>query len=559
MNMKLLNPFYITALITVSLASCKSIHKIPVPIAAQNGIEISAKNRALTEDQKQTWGHADIAMDTIPGMSVLQAYAFLKGKESTQIIVAVNDSGVDLDHEDLKDVLWTNPKEIAGNGIDDDKNGYIDDVHGWNFLGDIYDENLEITRIIKLKSKNFEGKTDSDIDRKEKEEYDEYMKMKEIFDKKLGEASSEKGKYTFYLSMFETAHSAMIQNIGKEDYQIADVEAIVSEDEMLLKQKELALNVLKGGTTILSEMKQIQLGVAHYTSSVDGHYNLDFNPRKELLGDDENDMSTKYFGDGNPKNHQDDEIHGTHVAGIILANNANGKGVDGVAKNVKLMSVRCVPNGDEYDKDVALAFKYAVDNGAKVINTSFGKGYSMHADWVHDAIKYAEKHDVLIVNAAGNDAANIDVVASFPNDAPDLKEAISDNMITIGAMGSSYDENMLATFSNYGKINVDVFAPGVKVYATVPNNEYQYLSGTSMASPSTAGVAAMIRSYYPKLSASQVKHILMNSGTVINFKLVKPGTKDTLVNLSELCVSGRIVNAHNAVKMAAEMMAKKKK
>jgi len=556
--MKLLKPFYVTTLLTVSLISCKSIHKMPVPVATQNGIELGAKHMALTENQKQTWGHADIATDTIPGMSVLQAYAFLKGKESTEIIVAVNDSGIDLDHEDLKDVLWTNSKEIAGNGVDDDKNGYIDDVHGWNFLGDIYDENLEITRIIKLKSQKFEGKTEDQIDLKEKKEYDEYMKLKEVFDKKLDEAFSQQEKYTFYLNMFETSQTAMVANTGKEDYSIADVEAIVSEDEMLLKQKDLALNVLRGGTSIPAEMKQIKRGLKHFTSSVDTNYNLDFNPRKDLLGDDENDMSTKYYGDGNPKNHQDDEIHGTHVAGIILATNDNGKGVDGVAKNVKLMSVRCVPNGDEYDKDVALAFKYAVDNGAKVINTSFGKGYSMHADWVHEAIQYAEKHDVLIVNAAGNDAANIDKTVSYPNDAPDMIHEISDNMITIGAIGSSYDENMLATFSNYGKINVDVFAPGVQIYATVPNSEYQYLSGTSMASPSTAGVAAMIRSYYPELSASQVKHILMNSGTVINFKVIQPGTEDELVSLSELCVSGRIVNAYNAVKMAAEMTAKKK-
>ena len=557
-DMKLLKLFYVTTLITVSLVSCKSIHKMAVPIAVQNGIEISAKNIALTETQNKTWGHADIAMDTIPGMSVLQAYEFLKGKESTEIIVAVNDSGIDLDHEDLKDVLWTNPKEIDGNGIDDDKNGYIDDVHGWNFLGDIYDENLELTRIIKLKSDKFEGKIEADIDPKEKEEYDEYMKMKVIFDKKLGKASTEKEKYTFYRNMFESSHKAMIANTGKEDYKIVDLDSIFSEDAVLLKQKDLALNVLKGGSSIPAEMEQIQRGIDHYTSSVNSNYNLDFNPRKDLSGDDENDMSTIYYGDGNPKNHQDDEIHGTHVAGIILATNDNGKGVDGVAKNVKLMSVRCVPNGDEYDKDVALAFRYAVDNGAKVINTSFGKGYSMHADWVYEAIKYAEKNDVLIVNAAGNDADDIDVVVTYPNDAPDMKEAISDNMITIGAMGSSYDQNMVANFSNYGKINVDVFAPGVRIYAAVPNNRYDYLSGTSMASPSTAGVAAMIRSYYPQLSASQVKHILMNSGTIINFKVVKPGTKGELVNLSDLCASGRIVNAHNAVKMAAKMTSKKK-
>ncbi len=556
--MRLLKPLYVTVFIAFVFSSCKSVHKIPVPLAIQNGINLGAKSIALTENEKQTWGHADIATDTIPGMSVLQAYEFLTGKQSTEIIVAVNDSGIDLDHEDLKDVLWINSKETAGNGVDDDKNGYVDDVHGWNFLGDVYDENLEITRIIKLKSEKFEGKVDAEINPKDKEEYNEYMKLKSIFDKKLDDASSDKEKYTFYLNMFQVSHAAMMKATGKELYTMQDIELFITEDEMLLKQKELALNVLRGGTTIPFEMEQIQRGVDHYASSVNGHYNLDFNPRKDLLEDDENDMSTKNYGDGNPKNHQDDEIHGTHVAGIILASNGNKKGVNGVAKNVKLMSVRCVPNGDEYDKDVALAFKYAVDNGAKVINTSFGKGYSMHADWVHEAIKYAEKHDVLIVNAAGNDANDIDKVASFPNDAPDLIHSVSDNMITVGAIGSSYDENMLAAFSNYGKINVDVFAPGVQVYATVPNNKYKYLSGTSMASPSTAGVAAMIRSYYPKLSASQVKHILMNSGTVVNFRLIKPGTQDELVNLSDLCASGRIVNAYNAVKMADEMISKKK-
>jgi len=556
--MRFLPPLYVTTLITAALVSCKSVHNIAVPTAMQNAIVINAKNTALSEIQKQTWGHADIATDTIPGMSVLQAYSFLEGKAATEVIVSVNDSGVDLDHEDLKDVLWVNAKEIADNGIDDDKNGYIDDVHGWNFLGNIYDENLEITRIIKLKSQKFEGKIESQIEEKEKEEYRVYMEMKEVFDTKLGEASSEKEKYTFYYAMFETSHAAMIAETGKEKYEIADLDSIITDDGLLLKQKDLALNILGGGSSIPAEMKQIKGGIDHFTAQVDSNYNLDFNPRKEL-GDDENNMKTKFYGNGDPRNIQQDEIHGTHVAGIILATNANGKGVDGVAKNVKLMTVRCVPNGDEYDKDVALAFRYAVDNGAKVINTSFGKGYSMHADWVHDAIKYAEKHDVLIVNAAGNDAENIDITASFPNDAPDLKNQISDNMITIGAIGSSYDKNMLATFSNYGKINVDVFAPGVQIYASIPDNKYKFLSGTSMASPSTAGVAAMIRSYYPKLSASQVKHILMNSGTLISFKVLKPGSQDELVSLSELCVSGRIVNAFNAVQMAEEMTAKKKK
>ncbi|MFC2108946.1 S8 family peptidase [Bacteroidota bacterium] len=555
--MRISKTFYISGLVMASLVSCKSVHRIAVPAAVSNAIELPSKKVELTENQKHTWGHADIVNDTIPGMSVAKAYEFLKGKKSTEIIVSVNDSGIDLQHEDLVNVLWSNPKEIADNGKDDDKNGYIDDVHGWNFLGEIYDENLELTRIIKEKSKKFEGKTENQISEKDKAEYDEYMKLKEIFDKKLGEASELKNKYSFYYGIYESAHKAMVAQTGKEDYTLEDVEAIVTTDENLIKQKEMTARMLKNGTSNVAQMQQVQKGLDHFTSQVDTNLNLDFNAR-EVLNDDENDFTTKVYGNGNPMNRQADEIHGTHVAGIILAENGNGKGVDGVATNVKLMSVRCVPNGDEYDKDVALGLIYAVDNGAKVINTSFGKGYSPNSKWVHDAIKYAEKHDVLIVNAAGNDAVNIDVEATFPNDdAPDMIHEIADNMLTVGAMGSSYDKHMLATFSNYGKKNVDVFAPGVKIYATVPNGKYQYLSGTSMASPSTAGVAAMIRSYYPKLSAKQVKYILMNSGVEINFKLIKPGTKDEMVSLSDLCVSGRIVNAYNAVKMADEMVSKK--
>tara|TARA_B110000967_G_scaffold39259_1_gene38937 strand:+ start:2095 stop:3753 length:1659 start_codon:yes stop_codon:yes gene_type:complete len=552
--MRILKTFYIAVFVTAALTSCISIHKIPVPAGIENAIRIPPKTNPLTTKERQTWGHADLVKDSIPGMSVSQAYAFLKGKPSEEVIVAINDSGVDLNHEDLKDVLWTNPKEIPENGIDDDKNGYTDDLHGWNFLGAIYDENLEITRLIKMKSVKFEGKTAEQITESDKEAYTSYLKMKEEFDEKLGDASNSKNSYNFYYDLYESAHVAMIKGTGKENYKLEDVLAIETEEEMLTKQKEMTLKVLQTGTSYTAEMEQVKKGIAHFNSQVDSHYNLDFHPR-DLLADDANDFSTKFYGDNNPNNRQDDEIHGTHVAGIVLASQNNGKGVAGVAKNVKLMAVRCVPNGDEYDKDVALGFRYAVDNGAKVINTSFGKSYSPHAAWVYEAIKYAEKHDVLIVNAAGNDAENIDVKASYPNDTPDLIDEISDNMITVGAMSSNYDEQLLASFSNYGKSNVDVFAPGVKIYAPVPNNGYQFLSGTSMAAPSTAGVAALLRSYYPKLSAAQVKHILMNSGTKIDFKVRKPGSED-LVSLDELCVSGRIVNALNAVKMAAEMVQK---
>ena len=284
---------------------------------------------------------------------------------------------------------------------------------------------------------------------------------------------------------------------------------------------------------------------------------------RKVVGDNAYDINDKPgYGDANTGHSEKDEAHGSHVSGIIGATRDNDIGMNGVAKNIKIMAVRTVSDGDEYDKDVALGIRYAVDNGAKVINTSFGKGFSPNKEWVYDAIKYAAKKDVLIVNAAGNDGKNIDIEKTFPNDAPDLKNEISDNFITVGAMSANYNKNLTASFSNYGKINVDVFAPGVEIYSTTPENEYKKFSGTSMAAPNTAGVAALIRSYYPQLTASQVKHILMNSGTKINMKVLKPGSQgpssseNDLVNFSDLSVSGRIVNAYNALMMADGMMKK---
>ena len=277
---------------------------------------------------------------------------------------------------------------------------------------------------------------------------------------------------------------------------------------------------------------------------------------RSVLKNDENSMDVKIYGDNKTGHSVKDEAHGSHVSGIVAASRNNGVGMNGVATNVKIMSVRVVPDGDEYDKDVALGIRYAVDNGAKVINMSFGKSYSPKAQWVYDAIKYAAEKDVLIVHAAGNDAKDIDTKANYPSDAPDKINEISDNYITIGAISSNYNEKLLGSFTNYGKVNVDVFAPGVQIYSTTPENEYQYFNGTSMASPGVAGVAALIRSYYPKLTASQVKRILMNSGTKLDLEVIKPGSlsrenpEGIKVPFSDLSVTGRIVNAQNALKMA---------
>jgi subtilisin family serine protease len=286
--------------------------------------------------------------------------------------------------------------------------------------------------------------------------------------------------------------------------------------------------------------------------------NVEFDGRK-VVGDNPEDINAKNYGNNivyGPD--KEKALHGTHVAGIIAQIRNNNLGGDGITNNAEILTVRAVPNGDEYDKDIALGIRYAVDNGAKVINGSFGKSFSPHKQWVYDAIKYAESKDVLIVHAAGNDGLDIDLAQNrnYPNDSDDNKTEFASNMITVGALSTTYGSGLVADFSNYGSFNVDVFSPGMEIYATVPNNKYRYEQGTSMASPNVAGVAALIRSYYPTLTAKQVKKILMDSGTTTSLTVVlgENQEKRPFTNASK---SGKMVNAYNALIMAEKMAPKK--
>ena len=542
--MKFLKPIIFTVIFTFLLGSCKSISTIPVPKPSSYSVTAIAKKAPLTEEESKFWGHSDLVTDSIPGMSLDKAYDFLQGKKGIEVVVGVVDSGTDLLHEDLKNVAWINSKEIPSNGIDDDKNGYVDDINGWNFLGTIYKEHLEYQRIVK----------DPSIANEES-----VKEATKFYDEKVEAAKKNEKQYGQMLKMVTNADDALSKHFDKSDYSKDEVKNVVTEDTALKQNIEVAKQMYGFGLSSLAQAKQeLSKLVKNATSMLSGE-DLK-NEYRSVLGDDPNTMDNKSYGDAATGHSIKDEAHGTHVSGIIGASRNNDIGMNGVANNVKIMAVRAVPDGDEYDKDVALGLRYAVDNGAKVINTSFGKGFSPKKEWVYEAILYAASKDVLIVNAAGNDGKNMDVEKTYPNDSRDLVTEISDNVLTVGAMSANYDENLPASFSNYGKINVDVFAPGVQIYSTIPEGGYAKFSGTSMAAPSTAGVAALLRSYYPKLSASQVKHILMNSGTMINFDVIKPGSmsreKPTgeKVSFSELSVSGRVVNAYNALKMADYMV-----
>lgn len=539
--MRITRVTFLALSIAVLVSSCKTaITTIPVPAGSTEAIAAVGKKAPLTETEKQAWMHADLVRDSIPGMSTQQAYDFVSGKQGKQVIVGVVDSGTDLAHEDLKDVAWVNPDEIANNGKDDDNNGFVDDINGWNFLGSIYKENAELYRIIK----------DSTI-----VDAETYKRAKKDYDKKVSEATTNKQRYGQILQAVTYANTNIVKKLNKKEYKKEDLKSIDASDPEMQRSVAIASQMFDLGLSSLQE------AIDELTNLVSGADDLlsgkalkqDY---RSVLNDDENSMATLIYGDNKSGHQEKKEAHGTHVSGIIAASRGNGKGMDGIAMNTKLMAVRTVPDGDEYDKDVALAIRYAVDNGAKVINTSFGKGYSPKVQWVYDAIKYAAEKDVLIVNAAGNDSKDIDTNVTYPNDSPDMVNEISDNFITIGAISSSYDENLPAGFTNYGKMNVDIFAPGVAIYSTTPENEYAYKQGTSMAAPAVAGVAALIRSYYPELSASQVKRIIMNSGTKLDLEVIKPGSQSrenpdgVKVPFSDLSVTGRIVNAANALKMA---------
>ena len=565
--MSTLKSMIYTAVVAVSFASCKTvIHTIPVPNGTDTVLNIPAKKGVLSETELHVWSHMDLQADSIPGMSIAKAYQFLEGKQGTTVIVAIADSGIDVEHEDLISVAWINPNEIAGNNKDDDNNGYVDDIHGWNFLGGkdgkiVNSDQLEMTRIVKKGMDLFGNKKASEISAVNKIEFEQYRELKEKYTKSFAAHKQE----LVNLQQTEDRIHQIEQNfkevktfLGAADFTVEDLKKARPESAQLAAKIADVSNMLSRGMSedsLLDYKKQLKA----YKKAKDASksYDLYFNGRQSLE-DDLYDITDTDYGNNNVIGSKDLESHGTHVAGIVAASRNNDKGVNGVANNVKIMAVRMVPDGDEHDKDVALGIRYAADNGAKVINTSFGKGYSPNKKWVYDAIKYAAKKDVLIVNAAGNDGKNIDVVSTFPNDSEDLINEVSDNVLTIGAMSLHYDEKLPANFSNYGKKNVDVFAPGVDIYATTPKDEYAPNSGTSMAAPSAAGVAALVRSYYPQLSASQVKHILMNSGIKINFEVIKPGTADEKVSFSDLSVSGRVVNGYNALKMADRIVNGKK-
>jgi subtilisin family serine protease len=500
------------------------------------------------------WYNLDPKSDKIMGGSVDRVYQDLiaNREPGKTIIVAVLDSGVDIDHEDLQGKIWINSDEIAGNGIDDDGNGYIDDVHGWNFLGNsdgkpLNKANYEQVRIYRdLKDKYENVESIYDFSHAEKKEAEMFFNCKQIVDSVIRVNTS-----------FKNDLEAIDANLREAEIILKEyLETDIITENALKKMQTPSAKIQWARDAWLFAFRyeftysDIQEMLDEVNNDLDVHYNLDFNPRT-LIGDDVSDINDNQYGNNLVKGVE--AVHGTFVAGIIAATRDNGIGINGIADNVRIMVLRVVPNGDEYDKDVALAVRYAVDNGANIINMSFGKDFSPQKSMVDEAMKYAEDNNVLLVHASGNDSQDLDKIVSYPTDKCDDEHLLS-NWVSVGASGQKKGKYLPADFSNYGETHVDLFAPGVNIVSTRPNNKYDVLDGTSFSCPVTSGVAALVWSYFPNLSAVQLKEILEASvydcGKTKVFLPYEYEPIKTKYRFSTLSVSGGIVNAFNAFKLA---------
>jgi subtilisin family serine protease len=508
----------------------------------------------------KNWHQLDPATTGYNGISLQKAYDLIKTKKlkSNRVLVAVIDSGIDTLHEDLKPVLWTNPKEIPGNGIDDDKNGYIDDIHGWNFIGgkdgrNVKEDSYEAARVYHNLKAKWEGKTAADAtSATDKIEFANYTRAKE---KTVGDVDPKQIKQIeFMLAKITVGDSIIRKELGKEEYTAKEMEEYKPTDADAKMAKGILVNISKANNTTDISNKQLIEELNGEIRKGEAVKEAPKAYRKEIVGDDESNLNDRNYGNNDVM--ANTPFHGTHCAGIIAAARNNGKGVDGIADNVRIMAVRAVPDGDEHDKDIANAIRYAVDNGAKIISMSFGKDFSPEKQWVDDAYRYAESKNVLLVHAAGNDSKNVDTTYNFPNPFYIDGKGRANNIITVGASGDKKNGGLTASFSNYGKKEVDVFAPGVNINSTIPGGDtYGNASGTSMACPVVAGVAALLLSYYPNLTALQLKEAIEKSAVVSKEKVNNPETKEKVL-LSTLSKTGGFLNAYEAVKYAGNMNAK---
>ena len=513
----------------------------------------------------KNWHWKDYEKDSVLGISLQKAYQLLASYtiQPSPIIVAVIDGGIDTNHIELKEILWNNVDEIPNNHIDDDHNGYIDDVHGWNFLGGKDGRNIdkaeaEKTRIYHQLKGQFENKivdtlSLNKIQKKQWGIWQEVAKDMEFSDQEAANLQY----ITMAMNALKKIGATIIKDMGDSNFSANKLTPYEPNGRIALEAKAAFLRTV----TILGIDKEITFPeiINDLKEYIEGKEKLAnakesqaSKVREDIIKDHYYDFSDRYYGNNDITG--PNARHGTHVSGLVASFPDSSWQVNQWYPPLKIMTIRAVPDGDEYDKDIALGIRYAVDNGAKIINMSFGKSYSPEQIWVDSAIRYAAEKDVLIIHSAGNEFYNLDQKNVYPNPYSSLLNDSAKNILTVAASSDiSIGESILTDFSNYGPKVVDVLSPGNKIYSTLPGaNNHGYLSGTSMASPIVSNMAALIRSYFPKLTAIQVKDILIKSvwqPTDKNSSYVIP-QREVAKKLDEIGKAGGIVNAANAIQLA---------
>lgn len=521
------------------------------------------------ELEKQNWFHQNFAETGVYGIGTDAAIEFLKSKnlKPVKVVVGVLDSGIEIDHEDLKDNIWINPREKAGNGKDDDKNGYIDDVYGWDFCADengidYNEDSYEATRVMVMYTPLFNsGNKKSDLSnmRKMPEEYQTYLKARKVWAEKYytaKEAADQVEEERTKVLDFLNELKAYAKDMKLTSENAASLPEVTDADKESKERINFLINNnpdfmgLTLSEIIAKANEEFDSSLKRYEGHLNYAYNVDFDPTNGR-------KSNAKTGYGNNEVEGPDAFHGSHVAGIIGAVRNNSLGMNGVAGDVvQLMSVRMVPDGDERDMDVANAIRYAVDNGAKVLNMSFGKAFSPEKEMVYEAIKYADSKGVLMFHAAGNDNKDLDYNTNYPSNYKDNEMLpMVKNWVTVGA-STRYNDNLKASFSNFGTVKVDIFAPGTEIYSTIPDQGYRYAQGTSMASPVAAGAAALVWAYFPQMTAEQVKEVLFETVNVSD-AMVQVGSEGDSRKFSELSTTGGVIDVNKAVRLAYERYGKK--
>lgn len=525
------------------------------------------------------WQSKDLSIDSIPGISLNEWYSENKNKKlkQKQLIVAVIDMQIDINHEDLKNQIWINKKEIPNNNIDDDYNGYVDDVNGWNFIGhknkgyNVW-SNFEYVRVLREWKSQFEGKTESEIKPADLFEFKQYERAKKIKKNYTAFYENWYNNLSFPYEVFKESKDTLKKYFKDENYTIADLRKLYSKkkindktyhERIRDKDKDLAALIdymIANYDTKITSFEKFGERRNELDSVLKKDLDENYNDRKFI--NRYKGVFEKGYGNNNVSEKTKDlpslSDHGSKVSGVIAATRDNNLGSNGFHNNIKIMPIVASCSGDEHDYDIANAIYYAVDNGAKVINMSFGKWFSLYEDVVAEAIKYAEQKNVLIVHSAGNDSLPVDTFPVFPSDySYKNKEELASNFINVGSISKNVNENLVSSYSGYGKINVDIFAPGEYIYTCIPENKYENDSGTSLAAPMVTGTAALIWLYYPKLTVKQVKDIILESSVKYDIEVIVPGTTDEKVKFSELSKSGGVLNVYNAMKLAEKVSLEK--